>query len=97
MFFQVSMVVGIMLSYIFGPFVEYCPQKPLKALFNISCCLWAMIHAIVSCLIPVPQSHLIFEENVDDENISLTDDSIILDEGYANIHEYLIEMLRQIV
>lgn len=91
MFFQVSVVLGIMLSYAFGPLVEYCPQNPLKALFNVPCCLWATIHAIVSYLMAVPESQVLIIEDDDDEM------KFLMDDGYANIHETLIEIFKQIV
>lgn len=91
MLFQVAVVLGIILSYAFGPLVKYCPQKPLKALFNVSCCLWAAIHAIVLYSMAVREPYVVIIVDDDDEIQPL------MDEGYVNIHETLIEIFKQIV
>ncbi|XP_027853963.2 facilitated trehalose transporter Tret1-2 homolog [Aphis gossypii] len=50
--FPAIMVMGVVISYAFGPFKQYNHQQPFDVSFNVYCFLIVMLHAIGLCFIP---------------------------------------------
>lgn len=50
--FTAIVVMGVVISYAFGPFKQYDHQRPFDVSFNVYCYLIVMLHAIGLCFIP---------------------------------------------
>jgi len=52
--FHAIMVMGVVISDVFGPFEQYDNHRPYSIPFNVYCCLFVVLHAIGLCFVPKP-------------------------------------------
>ncbi|XP_026811287.1 facilitated trehalose transporter Tret1-like [Rhopalosiphum maidis] len=81
--FHAIMVMGVMISNVFGPFEQYDNHRPFSIPFNVYCCLFVVLHAIGLCFVPKPPystPNNFFEPNQSNDDCMSTIN--LLDEPY---------------